>query len=62
MRARYQWLTHLCLILMALFSLAPFIWMVLTSMKPLVEVEQLNPIPTKWKFDNYLEVFKQIPG
>ena len=61
MKARNQWLIHLCLIGLALFSLAPFLWMVLTSMKPLVEVEKLNPIPTKWKFDNYLEVFKQIP-
>ncbi len=54
-------LRHLFLIALGLVSIAPFVWMVLTSFKPLAEVEQLSPIPTHWLPGNYLEVFKQIP-
>ena len=52
--------SHVVLGLVAITMLAPFVWMVLASFKPLVEVEQLNPIPTKWMPGNYLEVFKQV--
>src|SRR5262249_47675423 len=34
--------------------------MVLASFKPLAEVEQLNPFPSKWHPEDYREVFKQI--
>ncbi|MDR3710659.1 MAG: carbohydrate ABC transporter permease [Capsulimonadaceae bacterium] len=54
-------LRHAVLILISLTTLAPFIWMVLTSFKPLAEVEQLNPIPSVWHPENYAEVFKQVP-
>ncbi|MCK4375996.1 MAG: carbohydrate ABC transporter permease [Candidatus Brocadiae bacterium] len=40
--------------------LVPFMWMVLASFKPLQEVEQLNPIPSVWRFENYLNVFEQV--
>jgi ABC-type glycerol-3-phosphate transport system permease component len=45
----------------AVTMLAPFVWMVLSSFKPLAEVERLNPIPSTWRPGNYLEVFRQIP-
>lgn len=49
-------LTHAFLIIFALTTLAPFLWMLLTSLKPLGEVQALNPIPTEWRLDNYTEV------
>ncbi|HEY3330818.1 MAG TPA: carbohydrate ABC transporter permease [Capsulimonadaceae bacterium] len=52
---------HLFLILISLTTLAPFLWMVLTSFKPMNEVSNLNPIPIHWQPENYPEVFKQIP-
>ena len=49
------------LILLAIVSAAPFVWMVLTSFKPLTEVEAISPIPTRWLPGNYAEVFREIP-
>jgi len=54
-------LPHTLLILMSVVSLAPFLWMVLTSFKPLEEVGQLDPLPRHWHPENYIEVFRQIP-
>ncbi len=54
-------LSHLSLALMALVMLAPFVWMVLVSFKPLPEVERLNPIPSAWHPENYPAVFQQVP-
>ncbi len=48
--------THVVLAAFALTTLAPFLWMLLTSLKPLGEVQAINPIPTEWRFDNYAEV------
>jgi ABC-type glycerol-3-phosphate transport system permease component len=45
----------------AITTLIPFFWMILTSFKPLPEVETLNPIPVQWSPGNYGEVFDQIP-
>jgi ABC-type glycerol-3-phosphate transport system permease component len=47
--------------IMAATMLLPFSWMVLASFKPLQEVEQLNPFPSTWRYDNYLRVFEQVP-
>lgn len=52
--------SHLVLALLALTTLAPFLWMVLASFKPLAEVEQLNPFPSRWQPSNYPKVFEQI--
>lgn len=52
--------SHGVLLALALTTLAPFLWMVLASFKPLGEVESLNPIPSDWKPENYPEVFRQI--
>jgi ABC-type glycerol-3-phosphate transport system permease component len=53
--------THLALLALAAFALAPFAWMVLASLKPLAEVENPNPLPTEWRWDNYAKVFEQVP-
>jgi len=52
--------SHLFLLFLAATMLAPFAWMVLTSFKPLAEVEELNPWPSRWQPQNYIEVFRQI--
>lgn len=53
--------SHAVLALLALTTLTPFLWMVLASFKPLEEVEQLNPLPSVWRPENYRKVFEQIP-
>nr|HPO17495.1 hypothetical protein [Candidatus Hydrogenedentota bacterium] len=45
--------SHILLILFAITTLAPFLWMILTSFKPLDEIHAMNPFPTHWKFSNY---------
>lgn len=54
-------MNHLALILLSLTTLLPFLWMVFVSFKPLSEVENLNPFPTRWQPINYVSVFQQIP-
>lgn len=46
--------------LLALTTLAPFLWMLLISFKPLAEVENTNPLPTSWRPENYPAVFREI--
>lgn len=53
--------SHAVLIIIAITMLLPFLWMVMASFKPLEEVEQLNPFPSKWHPENYIKVFQQIP-
>jgi len=53
--------SYAVLAVLSLTMLAPFLWMVLASFKPLIEVESLNPFPTKWLPSNYPKVFEQIP-
>lgn len=53
--------SHLLLASLAATMLLPFVWMVLASFKPLNEIEQLNPFPTRWQPENYSKVFEQIP-
>lgn len=53
---------HTCLILGACIMILPFIWMVLTSFKTVMESTSMNPfvfLPTKWRIENYFEVIKQ---
>jgi multiple sugar transport system permease protein len=53
--------SHFLLVFLAVSTLLPFMWMVLASFKPLQEIEQLNPFPTKWHPGNYFKVFEKIP-
>src|ERR1051326_9496181 len=53
-------------VVMCLFALAmlfPFIWMVLTSLKPETEVVAFPPklIPQVWTIDSYINVWQRIP-
>ena len=49
------------LALLALLATLPFIWMVLTSLKPLSETGLPNWLPTQLRWSNYLKVFQVIP-
>ena len=55
------WWRHLVLIAVSIVMTVPFIWMLLTSFKPLSEVPLMNPVPHHWQPENYLEVFRAIP-
>ncbi len=52
---------HVLLVLMAMTMIMPFVWMVLTSLKPSVEVGVGSWLPSKPLWSNYAEVFKKIP-
>jgi multiple sugar transport system permease protein len=61
---RIRWQTiraHAALAAVAVVSTLPFLWMLLSSFKPLAEVENLNPVPSDWRPGNFLDVFRQIP-
>lgn len=49
---------HVVLTLLGLALVLPFVWMLLTSFKPLEEVNLENWIPTRWLPGNYAEVFE----
>lgn len=47
---------------LAVFCLAPFLWQLLTSLKPTSEVGTLPPLlPTRPVFDHYLAIFQHRP-
>jgi multiple sugar transport system permease protein len=50
--------SYVLLTLFACTTLAPFLWMVLTSFKPLNEVESFDPLPAKWQPENYTDVLQ----
>jgi ABC-type glycerol-3-phosphate transport system permease component len=52
---------HALLGLLALTMLAPFVWMLLASLKPLAEIDAGRLLPRHWQPENYPEVFRQIP-
>lgn len=56
-------LIYLILTVGAILVLFPFIWMILTSLKSLSEVQSVPPvyIPEKLLFSNYKEALKQAP-
>ena len=51
------------LIIGSLLMLLPFVWMLLTSIKPSFEVRVMPPIwiPSEFRFDNYLIAFEVAP-
>lgn len=59
--SRRRFWVHVGLVTLAVMSLIPFVWMMLMSVKPLMEVESLNPLPSVWRFDNYGSVFENVP-
>lgn len=52
---------YFALILMSLTTVAPFLWMLLTSFKSLEAVDQPGWVPRQWHGENYGNVFHQIP-
>lgn len=49
------------LTLLTFIFIAPFVWLVLTSLKPADEIFGSNWIPTEWRWDNYADVFNSAP-
>ena len=52
---------HLLLAALGLIMVLPFVWMVLTGLKPLSEVASEDWIPSVFRWENYHEVFSVIP-
>lgn len=52
---------HVLLAILSLCLFLPFLWMLLTSFKPLAEISAESWMPTRPHWQNYLEVFQQIP-
>lgn len=54
---------HIVVYAAAIITVAPFIWMILTSFKSLGEILQTPPtfFPTKFHFDNYVRAFSAAP-
>jgi len=52
---------HIVLVAVSLTMVLPFLWMVLTSLKPLAEVGVDQWLPSKVQWRNYVEVFEVIP-
>jgi len=57
------WLLHLVLVALSFVLVLPFVWLLLTSVKTLDEVGVGSWLPGEggWQWDNYAEVFRQIP-
>ena len=58
-----KFVTYLILVLGAAFILLPFVWMILTSVKPSKEVLMMPPkwIPSRIQWENYREAFHAVP-
>jgi multiple sugar transport system permease protein len=54
-------LVYLGLTVLAIVFCAPFVWLVLTSLKPADEIFGSNWLPTVWRWDNYGDVFEVAP-
>ncbi len=60
---RKHWLIHIVLILGAVTMLVPFYWMLVTSLKTLVESTQVPPTlwPQTFVWTNYSDVWNSLP-
>jgi len=54
-------LAYLALVLGAVVFAYPFIWMALATLKPEVELSNLNVVPRNWSTESYALVFRNIP-
>ena len=52
--------TYLALLAVGLLMAAPFVWMLLTSLKTLGETEHTTWVPAAFQWDNYPQVFREI--
>jgi len=56
-----QTLLQIALLLGAIWSLFPFVWMVLTSLKSYIEASAaLSLFPTHWLFSNYVQAWNEV--
>jgi multiple sugar transport system permease protein len=56
-----RWAVHLVLLLGVVWSLFPFVWMVLTSLKSYIEASAAqSPFPEHWLFSNYAVAWNQV--
>lgn len=54
---------HFLLVALALAFAVPLVWMILTSLKPLDQIEN-DPheiVPTEWRIENYRDVLETMP-
>lgn len=56
-------LKHIVIYALAFITLAPFVWMILTSLKDMSEIFVYPPLwfPTEFRFDNYSKAFEAAP-
>lgn len=56
-------LTHIGIYILAILTFAPFMWMILTSLKDMGDIFQYPPkfFPEEFHFDNYSKVFDAAP-
>ena len=56
-------LLHAALLCLGLLFILPFLWSLGTSLKPLRELYAVTPtfLPEVWRFENYGDVFNQVP-
>lgn len=52
---------YLALALGAVVFAYPFVWMVLATFKPELEIGELTPLPSRWTLESYALVFETIP-
>jgi ABC-type glycerol-3-phosphate transport system permease component len=55
------WTIYIVLAAICITTLVPFLWMVLTSLKPESEVTNVDPFPHVWHPSNYREVSSAAP-
>mgnify|MGYP000929351411 CR=1 FL=1 len=55
--------TYIVLILVALVTVGPFIWMIFTAFKTYEESIKIPPtiLPSSWKLDNFITVYNKFP-
>lgn len=56
-------LLHGCLLATAVVMAFPFVWMIMTSLKPPADVFIFPPrlLPEQWRWDNYQRLFTTVP-
>ena len=56
-------ITHLLIYVLAIITIAPFVWMILTSFKDIGEIFSYPPqwLPEELKFENYINAFQAAP-
>jgi multiple sugar transport system permease protein len=60
----FNWKDAVLAVLMVLLAVAfifPFVWLIMTSLKPPAEVFSSDFFPSRWTTENYQQVFTQVP-